>query len=346
MTLEGGKPLVENADEVGWTAAAFDYYAEMGRNFAPGHSVDRVDPARPGGQGAGRRLGLHRAVELPPPAAGLEAGARAGRGQYRGGQAFSHPGVDPDAGRMLRSPAARRLQRPRRRRPVGEAIVRDERVAGVAFTGSVETGKRVAGLCAERVAHMNLEMGGKDPFIVCADVAGDVEVAAKAALGRLPERRSGVHLGRALLRRARGVRRLRLGVRRLTACCAWVTPWRRRPTWARWCRQASAKVEAQVEAAVAAGAEVLMGGDRAGQERGHYFAPAVVTGAARETELLSEETFGPVAPIVPVSSLDEAISLPTQPASASARTSTRATSRLRSAACVRSEPAPCGSTIR
>ena len=34
MTREGGKPRVENADEVGWTAAAFDYYAEMGRNFA------------------------------------------------------------------------------------------------------------------------------------------------------------------------------------------------------------------------------------------------------------------------------------------------------------------------
>ena len=34
MTLEGGKPLIENTDEVGWTAAAFDYYAEMGRNFA------------------------------------------------------------------------------------------------------------------------------------------------------------------------------------------------------------------------------------------------------------------------------------------------------------------------
>ena len=34
MTLEGGKPLVENSDEVGWTAAAFDYYAEIGRNSA------------------------------------------------------------------------------------------------------------------------------------------------------------------------------------------------------------------------------------------------------------------------------------------------------------------------
>ena len=32
MTLEGGKPLIENSDEVGWTAAAFDYYAEIGRD--------------------------------------------------------------------------------------------------------------------------------------------------------------------------------------------------------------------------------------------------------------------------------------------------------------------------
>ena len=34
MTLEGGKPLIENADEIGWTAAAFDYFAEIGRDSA------------------------------------------------------------------------------------------------------------------------------------------------------------------------------------------------------------------------------------------------------------------------------------------------------------------------
>ncbi len=34
MTAEGGKPMIENADEVGWTAAAFDYYAEIGRDSA------------------------------------------------------------------------------------------------------------------------------------------------------------------------------------------------------------------------------------------------------------------------------------------------------------------------
>ena len=34
MTAEGGKPLVENRDELEWTAAAFDYYAEIGRDHA------------------------------------------------------------------------------------------------------------------------------------------------------------------------------------------------------------------------------------------------------------------------------------------------------------------------
>ena len=69
------------------------------------------------------------------------------------------------------------------------------------------------------------------------------------------------------------------------------------------------KVVDQVEAAVAAGAEVVVGGDSAGRDRGHFYAPAVVTGAGAETALLSEETFGPVAPLVRVRSLDEAIEL-------------------------------------
>jgi betaine-aldehyde dehydrogenase len=68
------------------------------------------------------------------------------------------------------------------------------------------------------------------------------------------------------------------------------------------------KVQGQVEQAVAAGASLVTGGS-APQGAGHFFSPAVVTGAPASTELLREETFGPVAPIVPVSSLDEAIDL-------------------------------------
>jgi acyl-CoA reductase-like NAD-dependent aldehyde dehydrogenase len=69
------------------------------------------------------------------------------------------------------------------------------------------------------------------------------------------------------------------------------------------------KVGARVDAAVAAGAQLVTGGDAGGQGTGHFYAPTVVTGAPAQTDLLREETFGPVAPIVPVASLDEAIAL-------------------------------------
>jgi len=65
------------------------------------------------------------------------------------------------------------------------------------------------------------------------------------------------------------------------------------------------KVLAHMADAIAAGAEVLVGGET--RSPGHYLVPAVVTGAPGSTRLLREETFGPVAPIVKVGSLDEAI---------------------------------------
>ena len=130
-------------------------------------------------------------------------------------------------------------------------------------------------------------------------------------LGRLPERRPGLHIGRALLRD---------GARCTTTTCASSSTTRaascsairstRAPTSARWCRRASARrSRRRSRRAVAAGAELVTGGGDGGHERGHFFSPAVVTGAPAETDLLREETFGPVAPIVPVSSLDEAIEL-------------------------------------
>lgn len=70
-----------------------------------------------------------------------------------------------------------------------------------------------------------------------------------------------------------------------------------------------AKVVDQVEGAVAAGARLLTGGDAAGHDRGHFYGPAVITGAPAETDLLREETFGPVAPIVRVRCIEEAIAL-------------------------------------
>lgn len=62
---------------------------------------------------------------------------------------------------------------------VGEQLVDDPRVDGIAFTGSVDTGRRINVRAAQRIARVNLELGGKDPFVVCADVGADVGVAAR-----------------------------------------------------------------------------------------------------------------------------------------------------------------------
>jgi betaine-aldehyde dehydrogenase len=194
---------------------------------------------------------------------------------------------------------------------VGAAIVADERITCVAFTGSVETGKKIAGVCAERVARVNLEMGGKDPFIVAADVAEEIGVAAKGGVWA-----AFLNAGQVCTSAERfyvmddvyddylqefsdHTRSLVVGdpMDAATDVGPMVSAGQRE------------KVAAQVEAAVEAGAEVVVGGDSAGHDRGHFYSPAVITGAPAQTELLTEETFGPVAPLVRVRSIDEAIEL-------------------------------------
>jgi acyl-CoA reductase-like NAD-dependent aldehyde dehydrogenase len=313
MTLEGGKPRIENADEVGWTAAAFDYYAEIGRD-----SAGRVIPSIEATQ-------LSLVVKDPVGVVGcivpwnyplLLLSWKLAPALAAGNVTVAKPSELTPLSTLALAPCFDHM-------PdgvvnllcgagdVGAAIVADERVDCVAFTGSVETGKKIAAACAERVARVNLEMGGKDPFIVCSDVADRIDVAAKGGawaaflnagqvctsaerfyvmddvyddyLAAFVEYTGGLRVGDPL--------------DPSTDVGPMVSAAQRQ------------KVRDQVEAAVAAGAEVVVGADTAGHERGHFFSPAVVTGAPADTELLREETFGPVAPIVRVHSLDQAIEL-------------------------------------
>jgi acyl-CoA reductase-like NAD-dependent aldehyde dehydrogenase len=313
LTLEGGKPLIENSDEVGWTAAAFDYYAEMGRNFA-GRVIPSIEATQlalvvkepTGVWGAivpwNYPLLLLSWKLAPALAAGNTVVAKPSELTPVSTLMLAECFADLPAGVVNIVAGAG---------DVGAALVEDPRIDGVAFTGSVATGKKVAAACAQRVARMNLEMGGKDPFIVCADVAADIEVAARGGAwaaylnaGQVCTSAERFYVQRevyddfvsAFVEHARS---LRVGdpLDGATDVGPMVSAPQR------------AKVEAQVEAAVAAGAELVVGGDRAGHERGHFYAPAVITGAPASTDLLREETFGPVAPIVPVGSLDEAIEL-------------------------------------
>ena len=315
MTAEGGKPLIENSDEVCWTAAAFDYYAEIGRD-----SAGRVIPPIESSQLAlvvKEPIGVvgcivpwnypllllawklapvlaagNAAVCKPSELTPLSTLALAG--------CFDH--MPPGAVNLLAGGG-----------DVGAAITADERVGCVAFTGSVETGKKVARACAERVARVNLEMGGKDPFIVCADAAADggLEVAARggAWAAYLNAGQVCTSAERFYVMREVYDDYVSAFVEHTESLVVGDPTESRTDVGPMVSAAQRDKVAAQVEAAVGAGAEVLTGGGDAGHARGHYFAPAVITGAPSQTDLLREETFGPVAPIVPVSSLDEAIEL-------------------------------------
>ena len=313
MTLEGGKPLVENSDEVGWTAACFDYYAEIGRD-----SAGRVIPSIEASQ-------LALVIKEPHGVWGcivpwnyplLLLAWKLAPALAAGNAVVCKPSELTPLSTLMLAPCFDHLP------PgvvnivagggeIGAAITADPRIDGVAFTGSVETGKKVGRACIDRVARVNLEMGGKDPFIVCPDVADRIDVAARGGAwaaflnsGQVctSAERFYVHEGvydDYLAAFADAAKGLVIGdpMEKDTDIGPMVSAGQRQ------------KVADQVEAAVAAGAEVVVGGGDGGQAKGHFFAPAVVTGAPAETALLREETFGPVAPLVPVKSLDEAIEL-------------------------------------
>jgi betaine-aldehyde dehydrogenase len=313
MTREGGKPVIENSDEVGWTAAAFDYYAEIGRD-----SAGRVIPSIEATQLAlvvKEPVGVVACI-VPWNYPLLLLAWKLAPALAAGNTTVCKPSELTPLSTLALAPCFDHLPAGAVNLlagggDVGAGLVADEGVDSVAFTGSVETGKRIAAACAQRVARINLEMGGKDPFIVCSDVADRIDVAAKGGAwaaflnaGQVCTSAERFYVMddvyddyvQAFVDYTGG---LRVGDPMSPETDIG-------PMVSRAQRQ---KVQDQVQAAVAAGAEVVIGADTAGRERGHFFSPAVVTGAAAGTDLLREETFGPVAPIVRVRSLDEAIEL-------------------------------------
>jgi acyl-CoA reductase-like NAD-dependent aldehyde dehydrogenase len=202
---------------------------------------------------------------------------------------------------------------------VGEALVVHPGTNLVAFTGSVATGQRIGALCAARVKRTHLELGGKDAFIVCDDVNPEVAAPGAAWAAYLNAGQVCTSAERFYVlepvfeefvdRLVSVTRELRLGdpLDDATDVGPMVAEVQR------------ARVEGQLAGAVAAGARVLAGGDHGGRERGWFLAPTVVVDVDDATELLTTETFGPVAPVQRVGSLDEAIAranaLPVRPGS-------------------------------
>ncbi|MBB5787016.1 NAD-dependent succinate-semialdehyde dehydrogenase [Jiangella mangrovi] len=189
---------------------------------------------------------------------------------------------------------------------VSEPIIRDPRLRKLSFTGSTGVGRRLIEQSAEQVLRVSMELGGNAPFLVFedADLDAAVDGAMLAKMRNVGEactaaNRFHVHESVADEFTSRLAERMgALTVGRGTDDGVDVGP------------LVSAKQRGTVEElladAVDRGAKLVTGGGRVG-DTGYFFQPTVLAQIPDDARLLTEEIFGPVAPVTTFSSDDEAV---------------------------------------
>ncbi len=314
LTEEEGKPLEENEEEVFWMTDTFHYYAELGRHDG-GRFIPPGDPAQinfvvkePYGVAAlivpwnypllllawkmAPALAAGNTVVIKPseytPLTTLRV-IELAFDHFPAGVVNVVTGYGPEA---------------------GEPLVVHPDVPLVAFTGSVETGQRIASLAAPMMKKLHLELGGKDPMVIAPDV--DIEMAVRGTAyaglintGQVCTSTERVYVHESLFGRfseelADFVGRLKLGsgLDRTTDIGPMLRPHFRE------------KVEGIIAETVAAGGRRLVGGRRpAHLDRGYFLEPAVIVNVDHTMRLMRDEVFGPVLPLMPYRDFDEAIRL-------------------------------------
>lgn len=177
------------------------------------------------------------------------------------------------------------------------------------FTGSVATGKRIAVAAAERLLPVVLELGGKDPMIVLDDA--DVDIASSAAVWG-----AFVNAGQACLSVERCYVQRSLYERFVKACAdkaVFLTVGNGmdpKTDVGPLIHERQLRIaESHVQDAVALGATIVVGGKRLTELGANFYAPTVLMNVTHDMRIMREETFGPVLPVMPFDSDDEAIRL-------------------------------------
>jgi succinate-semialdehyde dehydrogenase / glutarate-semialdehyde dehydrogenase len=183
-------------------------------------------------------------------------------------------------------------------------------VRKLTFTGSTETGMMLAARAAATMKRVSMELGGHAPFIACEDA--DIARAAKgAALVKfLNTGQACISPNRIYVHRSRVDEFLDVLTGRVAGLKAGngLTPGTSIGPLID--DQALAKMERQVADATAKGATVLAGGRRLTDgdlAKGRFYAPTVLTGVTPEMDIYTEETFGPIAPVIPFDTEEEVI---------------------------------------
>ena len=311
LTMEQGKVIAEARIEVAVSADIIEWYAEEGKRsygrIIPGRvagvrqmmvqepvgvcaaftpwNFPGVTPARKigGALGAGCSLIIKASEETPGTCVELV-------------RAFHEAGLPKGVLNLVFGVPAR----------ISEHIIASDIVRKVSFTGSVPVGKHLTKLAAEGMKRTTMELGGHSPVIVFGDA--DPEKSAEiAAAGKF--RNAGQvcisptrfyvqenNYDRFVKRFADYAKGMKLGdgLADGTTMGPLANP-----------RRLDA-MEGFVADAKKRGAEILAGGARHGNQ-GFFFAPTVVTNIPDDSRLMTEEPFGPMAPITPFKTFDEVV---------------------------------------
>lgn len=315
LTMEMGKPLKGSRLEILASADTLDYYAEEGRrnfgqwitssnsrsivirqpvgvcalitpwNFPVDLLAWKVGPAL----AAGCTL-----VAKPPSQASLAATEFI--------RAVNEAGLPPGVVNVVHGPGSE----------VGAELVENPISRKIAFTGETTTGKWIMEKAAKYIKRVSLELGGQSPFIVCADADLDKAAAACAQrafnnMGQICISVNRVYVDEKVAdeftsRLAQRTKQLKIGDGLEPNVDLG-------PMSSEASRQ---KTKEHVADAIAKGAELVYGGrepEGREYEKGFFYLPTILSDADHSMKVMREETFGPIAPIMRIKTLDEALAL-------------------------------------
>jgi succinate-semialdehyde dehydrogenase/glutarate-semialdehyde dehydrogenase len=311
MTREQGKPLAEALGETIGSADHIDWYAEEGRR-----AYGRLIPAR--------APGVRQIVVKEPvgPVAGfspwnfpVSQAVRKIAGALAAGctiiikcpeetpfsaieliRCFEDAGIPAGAVNLVFGVPAE----------ISEYLIPAPQIRKISFTGSIPVGKHLGQLAAVHVKRATLELGGHSPFIVCEDA--DPEEAVR--LGLFLKYRNAGQVCAAPSRYYVHERHYKRFVDAFVAGSESLKVGPGTETGVQMGPLANSRrleaMQAFVADAESRGAKVLAGGKRIGNQ-GNFFAPTVLVDTPDDARLMVDEPFGPLAPIAPFSSLDDAI---------------------------------------
>jgi succinate-semialdehyde dehydrogenase / glutarate-semialdehyde dehydrogenase len=316
MTLEQGKPLEESKGEVLYGASFLEWFAEEAKrvtgsipastwpdkriivlkqaigvcvaitpwNFPIAMITRKIAPA----MAAGCTIVIKPAEQTPLSALALaELAHRAG--------------VPKGVINILTASADQSIE-------LGKIFCESADVKHISFTGSTEVGRILMRQGSPTIKKLALELGGHAPFIVFEDADIDAAVAGAMAAKYRNGGQTCISANRFYVHKNVCdifVAKLMAATQKITVGNGLEQGISQGPVID---EQAIEKIERHIADAVSKGAKILTGGKRIGTQ-GTFFEPTILSNVDKSMVMTYEETFGPVAPIIPFENEDEIISL-------------------------------------